>query len=88
MRPFFERSGQERVKRQLAEQFCAILGGGRVYSGRDMKTSHEQLGATRADFNALVEDLQIAVDRRGIPFRAQNRLLARLAPMHREIITR
>lgn len=88
MRPFFESSDQERVKRQLAEQFCAILGGGGVYSGRDMKTSHEQLGATRADFNALVEDLQIAMDRRGIPFRAQDRLLARLAPMHREIITR
>jgi hemoglobin len=88
MRPFFEASDQARVKRQLAEQFCAILGGGCVYSGRDMKTAHEQLGATRADFNALVEDLQIAMDRRGIPFQAQNRLLARLAPMHREIITR
>ncbi len=88
MRPFFEASDQERVKRQLAEQFCAILGGGCVYSGRDMRTSHEQLGATRADFNALVEDLQIAMNKRGIPFRAQNQLLAKLAPMHREIITR
>jgi len=88
MRPFFEASDQERVKRQLAEQFCAILGGGCVYSGRDMKTSHEQLGATRADFNALVEDLQVAMNKQGIPFRAQNKLLAQLAPMHREIITR
>ena len=41
-----------------------------------------------ADFNALVEDLQIAMDRKGIPFRSQNKLLAVLAPMHREVITR
>ncbi len=88
MRPFFEASDQARVKRQLAEQFCAILGGGCVYSGRDMKTSHEQLGATRADFNALVEDLQVAMNKQKIPFRAQNKLIAQLAPMHREIITR
>ena len=88
MRPFFEGTDQDRVKRELAEQFCAILGGGCTYTGRDMKTAHEQLGATRADFNALVEDLQIAMDKQGIPFRAQNKLIAKLAPMHREVITR
>lgn len=88
MRPFFENVDQARVKRQLVEQFCAILGGGCSYTGRDMKASHEGLRIDRADFNALVEDLQIAMDRRDIPFRAQNRLLAVLAPMHREVITK
>ncbi len=87
MRPFFENVEHDRVKRQLAEQFCAILGGGCSYSGRDMRESHEGHIITRADFNALVEDLQLAMDRRGIPFRAQNALLAKLAPMHREVIT-
>jgi hemoglobin len=33
-----------------------------------------------------VEVLQDTMDAQGIPFRDQNRLLARLAPMHREII--
>ncbi len=88
LRPFFENSEQERIKRQLAEQFCAILGGGCVYSGRDMKESHAALDIRRADFNALVEDLQTAMDRKNIPFRSQNKLLAILAPMHREVITR
>lgn len=46
------------------------------------------LGLDRADFNALVEDLQIAMNQRGIPFRSQNKLLAVLAPMHREVITK
>jgi hemoglobin len=88
MRPFFEKVDQARVKRQLSEQFCAILGGGCAYSGRDMVEAHAGLAIDRADFNALVEDLQIAMNRRGIPFRAQNRLLAVLAPMHREVINK
>lgn len=88
MRPFFEKVEHDRVKRQLAEQFCAILGGGCTYSGRDMVAAHAAHGIDRADFNALVEDLQIAMSNRGIPFRAQNKLLAILAPMHREVINR
>lgn len=86
MRPFFENVEQDRVKEQLADQFCVILGGDCVYGGRDMVESHVGLNIRRADFNALVEVLQTAMNRRGIPFRAQNQLLAKLAPMHREII--
>jgi hemoglobin len=35
-----------------------------------------------------VEDLQRGMDTAGIPFRVQNRLLARLAPMHQDVVTR
>lgn len=88
LRPFFENVDRPRVQRQLAEQFCAILGGGCAYTGRDMKASHAGFGIDRGNFNALVEDLQVAMNRRGIPFRSQNKLLAVLAPMHREVINR
>jgi hemoglobin len=84
-RPFFAEADQAAVKRHLVEQFCVILGGDCTYTGRDMKTAHAGMGVDRAAFNALVEDLQAAMRERGIPFRAQNKLLARLAPMHREI---
>ncbi|KFN52146.1 hypothetical protein N790_03350 [Arenimonas malthae CC-JY-1] len=87
MGPFFANADQERVKRQLVEQFCVILGGDCEYTGRDMKTSHAGLGIDRADFNRLVEVLQVAMDAHDVPFRAQNKLLARLAPMHREVVT-
>lgn len=86
LRPFFENVDQGRVKAQLSDQFCAILGGGCVYKGRDMTESHAGFDIRRADFNALVEDLQTAMNRRDIPFRAQNKLLAVLAPMHRQMI--
>lgn len=88
MRPFFENSDLERVKDKLALQFCVILGGDCVYDGMDMVTAHTGLDIRRADFNALVEDLQIAMEGRGIPTRAQNQLLAKLAPMHREVVNR
>lgn len=87
-KPFFENVDRVRVKRELAEQFCVILGGDCTYTGRDMVKTHADLAIDRADFNALVEDLQIAMNRRDIPFRSQNKLLAILAPMHREIINR
>jgi hemoglobin len=77
-----------RVKRTLGEQFCYLLGGGCAYTGRDMTTTHKDLGLQVADFNALVEHLQDAMDAEGVPFGAQNRLLAKLAPMKRMMVTR
>lgn len=87
-KPFFENSDQKRVKEQLVDQFCFILNGGCEYKGAKMKPIHANLGITREHFNALVEQLQFAMDKHNVPFRAQNRLLAVLAPMHRDIVTK
>lgn len=83
---FFETTDNDLVRKHLADQFCVILDGDCTYTGRDMATSHAGMGIRHSDFNVLVEILQDAMDARGIPFRAQNRLLAVLAPMHRDII--
>ncbi len=37
--------------------------------------------------NALVEQFQYAMDKHNVPFSAQNELLAKLAPMYRQIET-
>ncbi len=76
------------LKEQLTNQICVVSGGPCVYDGEDMKKSHAGLGINTAHFNALVEVLQDAMGAQGVPFATQNRLLARLAPMHRDIITR
>ena len=52
-----------------------------------MKSAHAGMEINKAQFNALVEVLQVAMDARNIPFATQNQLLARLAPMHRDVIT-
>ena len=44
--------------------------------------------AEAADMGALVEILQQAMSAEGVAFPAQNRFLAKLAPMRRDIVTR
>ena len=84
----FKNQDLVRLRRTLKEQFCYLLDGGCDYTGRDMKNAHKDMGLQDADFNALVENLQKAMDKEGVPFRDQNRLLALLAPMHRDVVTK
>lgn len=77
-----------RLRRTLFEQFCYILNAGCDYTGKDMRTAHENLGTQRADLNALVENLQKAMDEEDIPFALQNRFLAKLAPMEKDVVER
>nr|WP_245573541.1 group 1 truncated hemoglobin [Curvibacter lanceolatus] len=83
----FKNTNLEHLKHQLTEQLCQVAGGPCQYQGPDMAAAHADMGVSKGNFNALVEDLQKAMDARSIPFSAQNQMLARLAPMHRDIIT-
>ena len=76
----------ERLRRTLKEQLCYILGGPCDYTGRTMQQAHKDMGLQPKDFNALVEDLQWAMRKEGVPFPAQNKLLAKLAPMKRDMM--
>jgi hemoglobin len=73
---------------RLEEQFCMLSGGPCVYKGKDMVDIHDGLNITNAQFNALAEDLQVAMERNGVPSRIQNKLVAKLAPMQRGIVTK
>ena len=83
---FFKDTNKAHLARQLTDQLCAVSGGPCAYEGASMKDAHADLDIAKADFNALVEVLQASMDAKGIPFGAQNRLLGRLAPMHRDIV--
>lgn len=84
----FEGHDEVRLRRTLFEQFCYILNAGCDYTGRDMRSSHEGLGSRKADLNAIVENLQQAMREESVPFAAQNRLLAKLAPMKGDVVER
>ena len=84
----FKATDMERLRRTLKEQVFHILGGKIDYTGRDMKTVHRDQGIQQTDFNVLVEYLQVAMDHEKVPFRAQNQLLAKLAPMQRDVAVR
>lgn len=84
----FAATDMVRLRRTLKEQFCYILGGGCVYTGRSMADAHDDIGLQASDFAILVEHLQAAMRDQGVPFRQQNRFLAKLAPMRPDTVTR
>ncbi len=84
---FFKETATQHLAGQLTDQLCQLAGGPCVYEGPDMKAAHEEMGVRRADFHALVELLQRSMAAKGIAFADQNRMLALLAPMHRDVVT-
>jgi len=53
-----------------------------------LKTVHQDLQITNAMFNALAEDLQIAMEQHNVPSSVALKLIAKLAPMQRDIVTK
>lgn len=88
LREIFHATDMERLRRTLKEQVAYLLGAPVAYTGRDMKTTHKEQGINTAEFNILVEHLQLAMDKEGVAYRYQNQLLAKLAPMKRDVVTR
>ena len=84
----FANANLVRLRFELKAQVCYLTGGPCAYTGKDMKTAHEGMGLRNLDFNALAEDLEFAMDKERVSFQAQDRLLAKLAPMQHAIVTR
>lgn len=75
-----------KFKKLIFEQFCELTQGPCKYTGRDMHEAHAKLNINNAEFNALAEDLYIALDRVHVPYRLQNKLMVMLAPMQKDVV--
>ncbi|HTT99789.1 MAG TPA: group 1 truncated hemoglobin [Rhizomicrobium sp.] len=84
----FDNTNMDRFRILLGDQFCVVAGGPCTYTGRNMKDTHKGLHLGNADFNAVVEDLEKAMDKNGVAYATQSRFLARLAPMQHDIVTK
>lgn len=84
----FEDADMERLAGMLTDQFCVLTGGPCKYDGKSMQEVHDGMNLTNAHFNALTEDLQEAMIRKGIPYSAQYALIGKLAPMQRDVVTK
>lgn len=69
----------------LTDQLCQLSGGPCSYSGRSMREAHADMAITETQFNALAENLILAMEQNGVATGAQNRLLKRLIPMHPDV---
>lgn len=84
---FFANTDIPTLKMHLVNQIGEATGGPEKYTGRDMKTAHAGLMITKADFDALVEDLVKALDQFKVPEQEKNELLGLLGPMEKDIVT-
>ncbi|MDZ7683751.1 MAG: group 1 truncated hemoglobin [Gammaproteobacteria bacterium] len=86
--PFFCIPNLERFHEIFTTHLCQLAGGPCDYTGDSMVDIHVGMDIGEAEFNRVVEILLDAMEAEGIPRTAQNRLLARLAPLREEIIRR
>jgi hemoglobin len=82
----FKDTDKKNLAMRLSEQFCQLSGGPCTYGGKSMVDIHDGLNVTTAQFNVLTEALQTAMETHGVSSAVQNRLVAKLAPMHRDIV--
>ncbi len=82
----FKETDKANLKLRLYEQFCELSGGPCKYGGKSMVDIHDGLNITDAQFNALAEQLQVAMEQHNVPSRIQNKLVAKLAPMHKDMV--
>jgi hemoglobin len=84
----FEGTNLARIKGLVAEQICEITDGGCRYSGDSMREVHAGQRISQAEFYAFTELLQDSLRRAGVGIAARNELIARVAPMKRDIVER
>ena len=87
---FFTNPDPALFKARLVDQLCEASGGPCKYTGKDMQTAHRGMGITHADFDALVDDFVITLDKFKfwIPEQEKHELLAVWGPLRKDIVTK
>ncbi|APX93538.1 group 1 truncated hemoglobin [Halomonas sp. 1513] len=83
---FFANTNIDHFVASLEQQLCDISDGPCTYQGPPMDRAHQHMGLDDSHFNRLVEHLDAAMIDENIPLRTRNRLYARLAPLHGDIM--
>lgn len=76
----------QRFKKGLSDYICVAAGGPCEYTGDTMKMVHAGHNYTNTEFNAIVDNLILAMEQCDIPVATQNRLLAKLAPTYKDVV--
>lgn len=84
-------SSPERVRllrNNLIDQIGEAAGGPLTYKGLSMEEAHRGMNITDAQFNALVEDLVVALDKFMVPNQEKTELLTVLGGLRPQIVNR
>ena len=82
----FARTDVPRLKKMLVDQVTAATGGPATYSGRSMAETHDSMGVTAGEFDALVGNLVATLDQFTVPAAEQQELLGILGPLRGDIV--
>lgn len=83
---FFANANIPRLRRMLADQICVATGGWCVYVGRDMRSAHAGMHIRNRHFNALGQDLVMALNTYNVPRREQRELVAIVGTLRGDIV--
>ena len=75
-----------KLKSNLSDQICQAAGGPCSYLGKDMKVTHAGMKITDAEWNATVENLVKALDKRNVGPQEKSELLGLLGPLKGDIV--
>lgn len=82
----FSRDSRRRRRQLLLDQLCEASGGPCYYIGRDMKTAHQGLAITDAEWNAVVQHLAAALGKNHVGQKEKDELLAIVAGTKTDIV--
>jgi len=75
-----------RIRQLVVDQLCAATGGPCVYIGRDMKSSHQGMGISEADWNIAAGHLVATLDKFKVPEREKNEVLGAITSLKNDIV--
>jgi hemoglobin len=76
----------QRARQLIVDQICAATGGPCVYFGRDMKSSHEGLAITDAEWESSVQKLTAALEKNKVGPGEQKEMLAIVETLRKDIV--
>lgn len=86
VRPRYKGVNMEKFRKGLSDYICSLAQGPCNYAGDSIREVHAGHNYSNTEFNAIVEDLIVAMDRKKIPTGTQNELLALLAPSYKDVV--
>lgn len=75
-----------RIRQLIVDQLCAATGGPCVYIGRDMKTAHQGMGISKAEWDTSLRHLIATLDKFKVPETEKTELLGALATFEKDIV--
>jgi hemoglobin len=74
------------LKYRVTELVCQVTGGPQKYTGRSMKDSHKHLNITEKEWDAMVTEFKVTLNKFEVPAKEQEELIAIVATTKPDIV--